>query len=180
MECVKYRQILSICQIPPSAALVQMLEGEGGRDWLSILSTTIEGKSEWRKEGRTRFRVCSPFSFKYYKNTHCILQTSYRFLANCLSFSNVVFKAGALPKLLGWKRLYLDWLNHFFRVCQTKGASINDVHKSLGFFYLLPPLCPQNTYCFSANLGHFLTPPPHSARTFYMEATLGDLAEKTH
>ena len=34
-------------------------------------------------------------------------------------------------------------------------------------FYPLSPLCPQNLYCLSANLIHFLTPSPFSADVIY-------------
>ena len=42
--------------------------------------------------------------------------------------------------------------------------------QKVGLFLPPPPLCPQNLYCLSANLGYFLTPP--SVRTSYMEAPL--------
>ena len=49
------------------------------------------------------------------------------------------------------------------------GASIYDVHKKFGFFYPLPPLCTQNLYRLSANLGYFysLTPSPFCSDIIY-------------
>ena len=51
------------------------------------------------------------------------------------------------------------------------GAAIYIVHRILGFFDPLSPLCPQNLYCLSTNFVHY-SPPP-SARPSYMEAPFG-------
>ena len=45
---------------PTPSAKCSLAQGMRCRDWLSILSTTIEGKGEWRRGGMKIFRVIWP------------------------------------------------------------------------------------------------------------------------